>query len=344
VLAILVADWSGNAYACTVSLATVQVSTSFRVFVRDGTSSLPGIQVEVFDQAELKSDSEWKPVLTLVTGRDGATHVQNLRPGTYLVATKGPGGGSAVYAQVSTEPRQPHNNVTLAWPFSFSSEILKVRTLAGRLESNNPWKPFENVHLELWTAGAEAPLAIKDTEAEGRFHFSEAKPGIYILRIHGRQKNVDDNWQVDGEIPLRLSPAAADSPEPLSLYLGMSSCGITYDSCPIPSALGLPSRRLQVRDPLGAVIAHAKYRVLDLAGAELATGSTDSDGIAELPSELKGKVTLVVASTGFTLFTLPLELHPPDDTASYLAVEMGVQGFGSDQCGAANLEKHATAQ
>jgi hypothetical protein len=334
-----VLGWSSMGYACFILLPTVQVSESFSVFVRNGPDNLPSIQVEVLDQAGLKGDATWEPSLNLVTGKDGAVHIQNLHPGTYLVATKGPGQGSGVYVEVSDKPGRRSNEVTLAWPSS-NSETLNVKTLAGELKSNDPWKPFENVNVELWTAGADAPLAIEDTGVEGRFQFSETKPGIYILRIRGRQKNVGDNWQVEGEIPVRLSPAAVSLPEPLSLYLGMSSCGISYNSCPIPSTLAMPARRLQARDPLGALIPNAKFRVLDPSGAELATGSMDSNGVAELPSKLNGKVTLVVASPGLALLTLPLDLLPPDNE-KYLAVVMDVQG---NSCSTAHLEKYATPQ
>jgi hypothetical protein len=341
VLIYVMLPWRAD--ACSISLATVHVSPDFRVIVQHGTTPIPGIKLEVYDQAELEGksgDAQWKPIQMLATGSDGAVEIHNLRPGRYLVETTGPGAGSAVYALVSTRPEKLSNEISLEWPTS-RGEIVKVKTLTGELASTNPWTPFENIHTELWAAGVREPLAVQDTGANGHFRFKETKPGIYILRIRGQQKNARYDSRVEGDIPFELLPAAKDSPETLSLYLSMTTCGISYSSCPSPSSNVMPSRRLQVHDPLGAVITQAKYRVLDSGGAEIAAGSTGSKGIVELSSELNGKVTLVVAGSGSKTFALPLDLIAPTDTAEYLFVEMGVQGYGGYRCSAASLEKNA---
>jgi hypothetical protein len=212
------------------------------------------------------------------------------------------------------------------------------------LASNNPLAPFENIRAELWTAGVQEPLAVQDIGMDGHFQFKETKPGIYILRIRGQRKSARYNSQIEGDIPLELLPAAKDSQESLSLYLGTSDCGITYDRCPVPRAEALPTRRLQVYDPIGSIITYSQYRVLNPAGAEVAAGSTGSNGIVELPHELNGIVTLLVTKTGSPVFELPLDLIDPTDTAKYLVVTMGVQGYGGDQCSKAVLEKNATPQ
>ncbi|HEY1528050.1 MAG TPA: carboxypeptidase-like regulatory domain-containing protein [Candidatus Angelobacter sp.] len=331
--------------ACWVSLATVRVTPTFRVFVLHGSDPVSGIEVEVFDNADLErthGEAEWKPILTLFTGPDGAVDVQKLRSGRYLIETKGPGKGSATYAEVSTGHGKASNRITLAWPFS-SDGILKTKALAGQLASNNPWIPFQDIHVELWTAGAKTPIAAENTGAEGHFHFEQTAPGIYILHVRGQQKGVGDNWQVDGDIPLELSPSAVNVPELLSLQLAESSCGISYSSCPAPNIVAMTSRRIRVRDPLGAVIAHAEYELDDRSSAIKAHGSTDSNGIAELPPDLLGNMTLVIASPGFTLLKQPLDLRAFDANAGDLLVSMAVNGF-DNQCSAVSLEKHATPQ
>jgi hypothetical protein len=330
-----------RADACSRFFPTIQVFPSFRIIVRHRTAPVPGIKLEFFDYADLQrksDDEEWKPIQMLATGSDGAVEIHNLRPGRYLVETTGPGSGSAVEVEVSAKQQKRTSQIELEWP---SREILKASALTGELASNNPWTPFENIHLELWAAGAHDPLAIQDTGAGGHFHFAEAKSGIYILRVRGQQKRVSDYWRVEGDIPVELLPTAADSIEPMALYLGMTSCGITYDRCPGSDSHMMPSRRLQVLDPLGAIIANAKYRVMDPASTEVAAGTTGSDGIVELSNELSGEVTLLVTNSGPTIFTLPLDLIAPTDTAKYLVVAMQVEGFGGSHCNAATLEKHA---
>jgi hypothetical protein len=341
--ALFLLGFPGLAGACWVSLATVRVAPTFRVFVLHGSDPVSGIEVEVFDNADLErtlGKTEWEPILTLFTGPDGAVDVQKLRSGRYLIETKGPGKGSATYAEVSTGHGKASNHITLAWPFS-SDGILKTRALAGQLASNNPWIPFQDIHVELWTAGAKTAISAENTGAEGHFHFEQTTPGIYILHVRGQQKGVGDNWQVDGDIPLELSPSAVNVPELLSLQLAESSCGISYSSCPAPNIVAMTSRRIRVRDPLGAVIARAQYELDDRSSAIKAHGSTDSNGIAELPPDLLGNMTLVIASPGFTLLKQPLDLRAFDANAGDLLVSMAVNGF-DNQCSAVSLEKHAT--
>jgi hypothetical protein len=340
---LFILGFPGPAGACWLSLPTVRVAPTFRVFVLHGSDPVSGIEVEVFDNADLErtlGKTEWKPILTLFTGPDGAVDVQKLRSGTYLIETKGPGKGSATYAQVSTGHGKASARITLAWPFS-PDGILKTRALAGQLASNNPWIPFHDIHVELWSAGAKTAISAENTGAEGRFHFEQTTPGIYILHVRGQQKGVGDTWQVDGDIPLELSPSAANLPEVLSLQLSESSCGISYSSCPVPNVVAMPSRRIRVRDPLGAVIAHAEYELDDRSSAMKAHGLTDSDGIAELPPGLVGKMTLVIASPGFTLLKQPLDLQDFNANAGDLLVSMAVQ-MSEDQCSSVSLEKHAT--
>jgi hypothetical protein len=336
-LVFMVLPWCAE--ACTISLANVQVFSDFRVVVQHGATPIPGIQVEVYDSSEAGS----KPILSLLTGSDGAAEIHNLRTGAYMVNTKGPGAYGAVYAIVSTKLEKRENQISFEWP-SPMFKVLKTRTLGGRLASNNPLTPFENIHAELWAAGGQEPLAVQDIGVDGHFQFRETKPGIYILRVRGQRKNARYGSQVEGDIPLELQKAKKKSQEPLSLYLGMSGCGITYDHCPVPSADALPTRRLQVYDPLGSIITYSEYRVLNHAGAEIAAGSTGSNGIVELPLELNGTATLIVTKTGSPIFELPLYLMPPTDTAEFLTVVMGIQGYGGDNCSAANLEKNATPE
>jgi len=332
--------------ACVRSFMTVQVQPSFKISVTNGATPEPGIKVGVYDEEELNREpdpSRWKPVLDLTTSAEGLAEVTNLPAGTYVVRTTGPGSGSAVSVRVGGESAKVSNQISLEWPFQMMrSEILRTKTLVGNLGSNNPWKPFANLHVELWSRAGGSPLAAQDTDSEGHFHFPELQPGIYILRVRGHQQEVDSSSQVEGEIPVNLSSDSTNSPEALSLYLGMSDCGITYNSCPTPGPMGLPSRRIQIHDPLGAVIGDAKYRVLAPDGREVAGGLSDSSGIVDLSPELKGRVILVVFSPGFTRFELPLDLIPSTDSAEYLSVEMAVQGYGGEKCSAASLVKNAT--
>ena len=335
--------FSTKLFGCMRSLERFKVPPSFRVSVWNDAKPVSDITIEAYKDEPSVEGVKPTPVLTLKTGQNGSAEV-NLAPGVYVIATTGPGQGSAAYAVVATNHSKPSSEIKLEWPLSSARGILRAKTLMGVLASNNPLTPFENIHAELWAAGVQGPLGVQDIGMDGHFQFKETKPGIYILRIRGQRKKARYDSQVEGDIPVELLPAAKGSQEPLSLYLGMSDCGITYDSCPVPSADALPTRRLQVYDPLGSVITYSEYRVLNPAGAEVAAGSTGSNGMVELPRELSGMLTLVVKKTGSAVFTLPLNLISPTDPAPYLFVTMGVQGYGGDQCSTEHLEKNATPQ
>lgn len=331
-------------FGCMRSLASFKVPPSFRVTVWNDAKSVPGIAIAVYEDGPSVERVKPVPVLTVQTDQSGSAEVKNLAPGVYVITIAGPGQGSAAYAVVATNHSKPADEIKLEWPSSSARGILRAKALTGVLASNNPLAPFENIHAELWTAGVQKPLAVQDIGMDGHFQFNETKPGLYILRIRGQRPNAKYDPTVEGDIPVELLPATKNNQEPLSLYLGMTDCGITYDSCPVPTPDQWPTRRLQVLDPVGSVIKYAEYRVLNPAGAQLAAGSTGSNGMVELPHELNGKVTLVVTRTGSAVFTLPLDLIAPTDPAPYLFVTMGVQGYGGDQCSAEHLEKNATPQ
>ena len=189
---LLCRGFPGLAGACWVSLATVRVSPTFRVFVLHGSDPVSGIEMAVFDNADLAKSSgetEWKPkpTLTLVTGPDGVVDIQNLKPGSYLIETKGPGKGSAVNVEVSAKRVKASNRITLAWPFS-SDGILKTRALVGQLASNNPWIPFQDIHVELWTAGRRLRYQRKTPERKAIFISSRQPPEFTFFTSAANKK------------------------------------------------------------------------------------------------------------------------------------------------------------
>jgi len=305
--------------------------------------------VEVYDEAELarsEAGSEWKPILQMITSRDGAAEIKNLRSGRYLVETRGPGGGNAVYAEISDKPGKVSNQVSLEWPFSLRG-TLKTKSLSGELVSNNPWTPFQSVKVQLWSAGLGAPLASDDTGPQGRFRFNETRPGIYVVSIQGRQDHVYPENQIEGYLSVELSPSAPDALASLSLRLAMTSCGIEYSSCSAAdTTIATSSRHIKVIYEPGMsefpAVENAKYKLLDDGGASIAEGTTDRNGIAEVPSEFVGKATLVVASSGLTTVQQLLELLRPNEGAPDLVVTMTTMVGSASGCSAVTLEKHAT--
>jgi hypothetical protein len=338
--------FSTKLFGCMKSLADVKVPPSFRISVWNDTKTVPGIAVEIYNEAfSYPEGVKPAPVLTLQTDRNGNAEVNNLASGTYLIQTTGPGQGSAVIAIVAANHPKPAGEIKLEWPYS-PEEILKIRSLAGNLISNRPSHPFENIHLELWTAGGSAPLAVADTGPDGRFHFDQSQAGIYVLRVRGRQKNIALHDQVEGDVAIELSPTSPDATE-ISLRLDMSDCGIEYSNCPANKPVAMASRRIQVLYVPGMAefptIGGAQYRLLNDHGASIAEGTTDKNGIAELPFDARGRATLIVAGDLLSMLQQPLDLLPADESAPDLVVTMTwIGGSDNNNCSTARLEKHAT--
>jgi len=170
-----------------------------------------------------------------------------LKQGTYLIETSGPGGRDAVFAEITEKPLKPSSEVALEWPYTLMG-TLKVAAFSGRLVSNDPWSPFQSVQVQLWAPGIETPLAVQVTDALGRFHFNETRPGIYVVSVQGRSEKSDRDHQIQGRLSVELSPSSPDALTSISLRLGMTTCGMEYSGCPLSSdtVLATASRRVKV--------------------------------------------------------------------------------------------------
>ncbi len=334
-----------TAQACLRSTPIVKVSGDFHVIVRHDETPIAGIQVDVYDEELSRSNAELqrKPVLGLITSSDGTAEVRNLAKGRYLAAIKGPGGGYAVHVEITGEGGKRSNEVPLYWPFS-PSGLLKTRSLSGALVSNDPWKPIQNVEVQLWAVGIDSPLAIENTGPQGVFNFKDVRRGLYVIRVHGRQNGVEPDNQIAGDVAVELSSSAPDAVASISLLLDMTDCGIAYSAC--PSGNGKPiataSRRFQVLYPPGMAefptIDGARYKLLDDKGVSIAEGITDKNGMADLPSDAMGRTTLVVASPLMTTLQQSLNLLAPNTGAPHLAVTLDQL----EKCSTVTLEKNAT--
>jgi hypothetical protein len=332
-------------HACMRSLAEIKVPPSFRVSVVHEQEPVSGIPVAVYDAKDLSASAA--PIVRLLTGKDGKVEIRDLREGKYIVVTEGPGQGDGVYAIVSNDNKTSNAGFALQWPFS-RQEILQLKALAGELSSNDPWTPFANIHLELWTAGGSAPLAVQETGPEGRFNFNSTRPGIYILRIQGHQKDVKPDNQIEGELPVELSPSAPEASASVYLRLETSDCGIEYSSCPSgnDTPLETAARQFQVVYGPGIEgeypwIKNVRFKLLDDHGTSIAEGRTDEKGMATLPSDFAGRASLLVADWGLTSLRQSLDLLPANEGTPALVVSMGGL-MGEGHCSSVSLEKNAT--
>jgi hypothetical protein len=331
--------------ACVRSTPIVKVSGDFHVIVRHEETPIAGIQVDVYDEELSRSNAElqWKPVLSLITSNDGTAEIRNLAKGRYLAAIKGPGGGYAVHVEITGKGGKLSNEVPLYWPFS-PSGLLKTRSLSGALVSNDPWKPIQNVEVQLWALGIDSPLAIENTGPQGGFNFKEVRPGLYVIRVRGRQNGVEPHNQIAGDLAVELSSSAPDTLASISLRLDMTDCGLIYSACQAGNdkPFATASRRMQVLYPPGIseypTIEGARYKLLNDTGVSIAEGTTDKNGMADLPSEAMGSTTLIVASPGLTSLQQTLDLLNPSAGAPNIAVTLSPL----ERCSTVTLENNAT--
>jgi hypothetical protein len=105
-------------FGCMRSLASFKVPPNFRVSVWNDAKPAPGIAIEIYKDGPSVEGVKPTPVLTLQTDQDGSAEVKYLAPGVYVVATAGPGQGSAAYAVVATNHPKPSSEIKLEWPDS----------------------------------------------------------------------------------------------------------------------------------------------------------------------------------------------------------------------------------
>jgi 5-hydroxyisourate hydrolase-like protein (transthyretin family) len=333
----------GPALACQTSAppSTIKVSATFKVLVEHEGKPIRGVRVGVYREKPKRSRSEedqWSEILVSPTDQDGVLIVHDLAPGQYKVQTAGPGRSHAAYIQVPRrKTRAVRGQISLEWPNSWL-RVVKTKALRGDLHSSNPQQPFDQVTIQLWVPSSPSPAATQNG-ADGRFNFENDAPGVYILRIKAHRPDLTENWQPDGDIAVEIVPDGAGAPDFLSMSVAMTSNGLSYANCPVPMTIDLRARQIAVVDPMGAVIARAKYFIEDTQRKQLASGQTDEDGRAKIPSDLHGEAKLTLWSLGFTPLEQPLNFLPAVPDAPAMSIIMRPHSNG--ECSEGVPEKHA---
>ncbi len=278
-----------HAGACVITYVLVDVNPGFHVTVNHGQQPIAGIVVAVYRTRGADREPEDKPFLQFVSDKNGAVSFPALRPATYLVATEGPGQGSAFYAVVGDKRiTKARDEVSLEWP---AKTVIQTRHLAGKLLDANNWSTFEislaDAQLELWKPGTLSPIAKQTSSWDGRVKFLTDEPGLYIVRVKGGSH--------EGEVGLDLSPASSDAVDEVKLHLMETSCGLMYQQCPAWKPLELRSSDLTFIDSKGKPWQKAAYRLENSRGQLVAEGSTDESGKSALSESLVGEFKLVMA-------------------------------------------------
>ncbi|HEY2495855.1 MAG TPA: hypothetical protein VGK24_02195 [Candidatus Angelobacter sp.] len=321
------------AQACTVFGIPFVAAANFDLIVQDDGRPVAGIPIVV----TRVGDKTNKPLLELKSDQDGRVPIRGLLPGEYAIDNLGPLKADEMLAVVKKHgPEKLAKPVVFPWPLY---GIVNFKSLQGTLRAASAQYPFAAVDVAVMTVDTGTQLKALRTGADGHFKFSEMPPGLYVVQVHGSQPGIGKNWEVNGPIAVRIVPDSPSAADNVELILGESSCGIWYAHCPPKNSIDLASRRIQVTDPLGAVVGSAQYAVEDTSGKKVAEGHSDQEGVIVLPAELiGGAYKLRVSRLGFTPLEQPLEFVPPLAGAKTLNVVLNVDGV----CSQASLEKHAT--
>ncbi len=321
-----------HAGACVITYVLVDVNPSFHVTVKHEQRPVSGIAVAVYRTRGADRELEDKPFLQFVSDENGIIHV-SLKPGTYLIATEGPGQGSAVYAVVGDKKRNKRKDeVSLEWP---ARTTIRTRSLAGKLLDASHWSSsFEmslaNAELELWKPGNLSPVARQTSSWDGRFKFQIDEPGPYIVRVKGGSH--------EGEIGLDLLPASSDAVDEVKLHLTETSCGLGYQQCPAREPLELQSSNLKFLDSTGKPWRGASYRLEDSRGKLIAEGITDESGRSALGDGITGEFKIVLAKPFDSVEQIVRFNRHEHSSGTALIVQFdGV-------CSHLSLEKNATPQ
>jgi hypothetical protein len=322
--------------ACVVDLGIVHVTSNFQVIVKHVQQRVVGVGIAIYRSKGVEGEVEKNPLLRLATDKDGIVKVHDLQDGTYMVATEGPGQGSAVYAIVGAKAKgKAKGEVVLGWP---AQEVVQTNHLSGQLLNSNVWTPFEkavgSTQLELWTAGVQAPIAVQATSPNGEFQFPQGSPGIYILRVKAK-------GGPEGEIALDLLPPEPATRASLTLHLLETSCGLTYRRCSVAPSLVAASPYVRVVTAKGGPFVRAAVRLEDSQGRVVAEGKTDDDGNIRLPEDLSGDFRFRLARGDISV-DQPLHFTHSGRNDLAQSTPMAIQFDGV--CSRLSAEDHATAQ
>ncbi len=239
--------------------------------------------------------------LRATTNSTGFYEFNNLRAGTYTVVEIHPTGwldgkdtpGNLGGIADISPPGDRISTVTINWgqtgtEYNFGE--LLPGSISGRVGANNgpdcdfddPDIPLEGVRIDLLDAQGNV-LATTYTDADGRYAFTDLRPGTYSVREHQPEEYFDGGERVGS-----LGGNSYDQGETYSfiadVYVGSDQHGINYDFCEKPPA-SITGRvganygpDCDFDDP-DILLEGVRIDLLDAAGNILATTYTNALGV-----------------------------------------------------------------
>jgi hypothetical protein len=300
--------------ACVYVIPTVRVGRQFRIQAKDGGGlAVQGLGLKVTDDS---GRDEW-----VVTGNDGIVKFTARDPGIYWVAAAQDSGFPNELKLEVAEDGPGDVVVPFKWP---ASAPIRVRTASGRLNSI-----AHRVSVSLFDGLSARVLQTTDTDADGRFAFSDVASGRYFLGVASRGFPSELKSDTGDRVAIELDGSAEEAQ--LDIDLSWGDCGLSYadqNKCSY-GELKVPQVCGTVVDSEGAAISKADVLLLDGSSttAILKQAQSEASGSFTVIDVKDGLYQLMVKSPGFHTLQIPVRIEDSKSStecSQQIYIQLGV--------------------
>ena len=308
---------ASTSYACMVVPQEYGVLRNFAIQVYNWRGApVPGARVVLSPSIHGNPGPE---PLAATTDAGGIARFRNVPAGAYSATTESSDGEYVEITVIdsgSFEPVRP--NLRLKWP---NLEVIPVQSASGKLTSGSHTQPLR---LALLKADSGERLESVETDTNGNFHFSDAGPGLYFIRVTRKSSS-----SFAGDIAISIEPTAKKTR--IDLSIGWTSCGLSYGddvNCTSSTPLEVANLCGRVVDPSGAVIFNPLIQVISATDGPMRDRliTSKQDGTFAVSGILPGQYTLQVSGQGFSKLQLPVRVQDGSGTSCVdpLTVTLGI--------------------
>jgi hypothetical protein len=209
-----------NSWTCSRVQTHVKVKSTLVVFVHDPSGKpLPNMKVTAYEFIRKPAHSEL--AAAAATGKDGKAAI-GLGQDNYSLGAVHDGVSSEVVQIDVYDDGSGASEISLTWPGGPITEVQNVSGVLGLDKGKYPWPDAEIV---LKGPASEDGIGQTKSDSQGRFKIPGIPPGFYALHVKAKIPNPARLPQLEGDIPIQVSKAAANYELPTWGFVA-SSCGL----------------------------------------------------------------------------------------------------------------------